>query len=145
MTRKLTLAALAVVLAGAAHAAGPPDPIMLRQAGQDLVLGDFTGIGAVVKLKGDVTKLEQPAKALARWMTQFPTLFPPGSDTGHNTKALPAVWSDQAGFQKAADKFIDAADKLAQLAKAGDADGVASQVKIVGEACGACHRAYRAK
>ena len=81
MTRKLTLAALAVVLAGAAHAAGPPDPIMLRQAGQDLVLGDFTGIGAVVKLKGDVTKLEQPAKALARWMTQFPTLFPPGSDT----------------------------------------------------------------
>jgi cytochrome c556 len=145
MTRKLALAVLAVVLAGTAHAAGPPDPILLRQAGQDLVLGDFTGIGAVVKLKGDVTKLEQPAKALARWMTVFPALFPPGSDTGHNTRALPAVWSDQAGFQKGADKLIDAADKLAQLAKAGDADGVAAQVKIVGEACGACHRAYRAK
>jgi len=144
MTRKLVLAVLALGLAGAAHAEAP-DPIVTRQAGQELVLGDFTGIRAVVALKGDLTKLEQPAKALARWMQQFPSQFPPGSDTGHDTKALPTVWSDPAGFRKAADTLIEAADKLAQLAKAGDADGVASQVKVVGDACGACHRTYRAK
>ena len=144
MTRKLALVVLALALAGAAHAAGP-DPIETRQAGQDLVLGTFSGIRAVVAAKGDVKTLEKPADALARWMRQFPSQFPPGSDTGHNTKALPAVWSDPAGFRKAADTLADAADKLAQLAKAGDADGVASQVKVVGDACGACHKTYRAR
>ncbi len=89
--------------------------------------------------------LEVPAKAMARWIRQYPTLFPPGSDQGHTTKALPAVWTDMAGFQKDADTMADAADKLAELAKAGDADGVAAQVKVVGDACGACHRAYRAR
>jgi cytochrome c556 len=144
MTRKLALVVLALALAGAAHAAGP-DPIETRQAGQDLVLATFSGIRAVVAAKGDVKTLEKPADALARWMRQFPSQFPPGSDTGHNTKALPTVWSDSAGFRKAADTLADAADKLAQLAKAGDADGVASQVKVVGDACGACHKTYRAR
>ncbi len=144
MMRKFALVVLALALTGAAHAAGP-DPIETRQAGQDLMLGNFTGIRAVVAAKGDVKTLEKPADALARWIRQFPLQFPPGSDTGHDTKALPAVWSDPAGFHKAADDLADAADKLARLAKAGDADGVASQVKVVGDACGACHRTYRAR
>lgn len=144
MMRKSAFVVLALGLTGAAHAAGP-DPIETRQAGQDLMLADFAGIRAVVAAKGDVKTLEKPADALARWIKQFPSQFPPGSDTGHDTKALPAVWSDSAGFQKAADNFVDAADKLAQLARAGDADGVASQVKVVGDACGACHKTYRAR
>jgi cytochrome c556 len=144
MMRKLALVALALGLTAAAHAAGP-DPIETRQAGQDLLNGDFAGIRAVVAAKGDVKTLEKPADAMARWMRQFPSQFPPGSDKGHDTKALPVVWSDSAGFQKAADAMADASDKLAQLAKAGDADGVASQIKVVGDACGACHRTYRAR
>jgi cytochrome c556 len=144
MTRKFALAILVFSLAGTAYAANP-DPILTRQAGQDLMQGDFTGISMVLTLKGDVKKLEQPAKAMARWMRQFPSQFPPGSDTGENTKALPTVWSDSAGFHKAADTMADAADKLAQLAAGGDVDGMAGQLKVVGQACGACHRAYRAR
>ena len=41
--------------------------------------------------------------------------------------------------------MADASDKLAELAKAGDAEGVTAQEKAVGDACGACHRAYRAR
>jgi cytochrome c556 len=82
---------------------------------------------------------------MARWIRQFPTQFPKGSDEGHNTKALPAIWLDPAGFQKAASDLSDAATKLAELAKAGDAEAVAAQVKIVGDACGACHRTFRAR
>ena len=119
--------------------------IELRQAGQDLLSSDFAGIRAVVAAKGDVKTLENPAKAMARWMRAFPSTFPPGSDTGNNTKALPAIWTDTAGFQKDANDMADAADKLSQLAKAGDADGMATQIKAVGEACAACHRTYRAK
>jgi cytochrome c556 len=136
----------AVVFAsiGVARADGM-NVIELRQAGQDLLASDFAGIRAVVAAKGDVKTLENPAKAMARWMRAFPSTFPPGSDTGNNTKALPAIWTDMAGFQKDANEMAEAADKLAQLAKAGDADAVATQIKAVGNACGACHKAYRAK
>lgn len=144
---KMKLALLTVVLlagAGVAQAEGP-DLIEVRQAGQGLVLGTFSGIRAVVADKGDIKKLEQPAKALQRWALVFPTLFPKGTETGHNTKALPTVWSDNAGFQKDALKFADAAGKLAEIAKTGDAEATAAQIKVVGQACAACHHEYRAK
>jgi cytochrome c556 len=137
---------LAAVLAGGAASAVQAQEfniIETRQAGQDLLSGDFGGIRAVVAAKGDVTKLEDPAKAMARWMKQFPSTFPAGSDKGRPTRALPAVWSDPEGFHKAADDFVAAADKLTELAKAGDAEGVAAQVKVVGDACAACHRTFR--
>ena len=107
--------------------------------------GSFDGIRATLAAKGDVTKLADTAKAMARWARNLPTLFPAGTETLHNTHALPAVWSDHAGFVKAANDLGDAADKLSALAKAGDAAGMADQVKAVGAACGACHRTYRAR
>jgi len=138
------LAAVALATVSIARAQGT-DPIETRQAGQDLLSADFTLIRAVVTAKGDVKQLEKPAEAMARWMRQFPSQFPKGSDQGHNTKALPAIWSDMAGFQKAANEMADSAVKLADFAKAGDAEGVAAQVKVVGDACAACHRTYRAR
>jgi len=145
MIRTTALAlGLALVTIGVTHAQ-TPDPIETRQAGQDLLSGDFAGIRAVVAAKGDVKTLENPAKAMARWMKQFPAQFPKGSETGHNTKAKPEIWSDNAGFLKAADTFVDASTKLAELAKAGDADGVTAQLKVVADACSACHRGYLAR
>ena len=146
MLRRLaTLAILAAAMGGGVAHADGPDVIETRQAGQDLLAGTYAGIRAVVAAKGDVKTLENPAKAMARWIRQFPTQFPKGSEEGHNTKALPAVWSDMAGFQKAANDFADASTKLAELAKAGDADAVAAQVKVVGDDCAACHRTFRAR
>jgi cytochrome c556 len=138
------LTALVLATAGIARA-DEMNVILLRQAGQDLLAGTFGGIRAVVAAKGDVKTLVQPATAMGKWMRVFPSTFPAGSDKGNNTKALPAIWTDTAGFQKDANDMAEAADKLAELAKAGDADGVATQIKAVGEACAACHRTYRAK
>jgi len=144
MNKIVLLAVVTIATTGIARAQSI-DVIETRQAGQDLLSGTFAGIRAVVAAKGDVKTLENPAKAMARWIRQFPTQFPKGSDQGHDTKALPVVWSDMAGFQKSANDMADASTKLAELAKAGDADGVAGQVKVVGDACGACHRTYRAR
>src|SRR5487761_2715394 len=117
MKRTLLLAVVATfAVAGLARAEGP-DPIAVRQAGQDLMLGTFTGIHGVLAAKGDISKLEEPAKAMAKWIRVFPSLFPPGSDKG-KTKALPAIWSDRSGFEKAAANLATAADKLAVLVKA---------------------------
>jgi cytochrome c556 len=140
------LAVLAIAAVGAAKAQAPAyDPIATRQAGQALLSGDFAGIRAVVAAKGDVKTLENPSKAMARWIRQFPTHFPKGSEQGHDTKALPAIWTDFADFQSRANDLAAAADKLAELAKAGDSDAVVVQVKVVGDACTACHRTYRAR
>jgi cytochrome c556 len=145
MTKRLAfLTVLIAATSGVAWAQGF-DVIETRQAGQDLLAADYAGIRAVVAAKGDVKTLEDPAKAMARWAAQYATLFPKGSDQGHNTKALPAIWSDMAGFQKNAQDLSAASTKLAQLARAGDAAGVAEQVKVVGGTCGACHRAFRAR
>ena len=145
MTRKLAvLTVLAIAAAGSAGAA-VYDPIETRQAGQDLLAGTFNGIKAVVAAKGDVKTLEVPAKAMARWITQFPTQFPKGSEQGHNTKALAAVWSEPAEFQMDANALATASTKLAELAKAGDAAGVEAQVKVVGDACATCHKTFRAR
>ena len=142
----MKLAVLAAVtglaVAGVANAEGY-DPIETRQAGQDLVSADFAGIRAVVNAKGDVKSVANPAKAIARWIRQFPTQFPKGSEQGHNTRARPDIWTNFADFQQRANDLADAADKLAQLADAGDAAGVVAQIKVVGEACAACHRSYR--
>jgi cytochrome c556 len=129
---------------GAAHADGL-DPIAIRQAGMSLQNGDFAFIRAVVAAKGDVKPLEGPAKAIAKWAAVIPTVFPKGTETGGDTKALPEIWSDPAGFKKIALALGDAATKLATDAKAGDADQVAADAKLMGEQCGACHKAYRAK
>jgi len=133
---------LALGVSGVAHAQAP-DPIETRQAGQDLLGSTYGGIRAALTAKADVKSLELPARAMARWMRQFPSQFVKGTEQGHDTKAAPAIWTDSAGFQKLVTAFADDSDKLAQFAKAGDADGVAAQVKVVGDGCGACHRGFR--
>ena len=121
------------------------DVIAVRQAGYALQGGDFAFIRSVVEAKGDVKPLEVPAKAIGKWASVVSTLFPKGSETGHDTKALPEIWSDHDGFNKIALKLVEVSDKLAIDAKAGNADEVAADTKLMGQQCGACHKAYRAK
>jgi cytochrome c556 len=143
MKKILLLGAVALIAATGMARADAPTPIEMRQTGLDLLSGSFGGIRAVVAAKGDVKTLEAPAKAMARFAALMPGLFPKGSEVG--TKAKPEIWSDMDGFVKAAAALGAASTKLAELAKAGDAEGVEAQVKLVGAACGACHNAYKAK
>jgi cytochrome c556 len=145
MVKKLALAALGAVLISGMAVAQELDIIELRQVGMDLQGGTYTGIRAVVGAKGDLKSLEKPARALERWGKDIPMVFPAGTEKGHNTKALPKIWSDSAGFQKAALKLSEEAGKLAVAAKANDADAVAAATKSVGDACKACHDSFRAR
>jgi len=111
----------------------------------ELTGGDFAYLRSVVAAKGDVKPLEVPAKAIARWAATIPAVFPAGSDKGGDTKALPEVWSDRAGFEKTASAMGAAAAKVVEAAKAGDPDAVAADTKALGEQCSACHERYRAK
>ncbi len=126
-----------------ARGADAPSPVETRQAGQDLVDAIEDGMVAVVKAKGDLRAVERGARAIARWMRQFPDQFPPGSDK--DSRATPAVWSDSAGFRRAADALVTEAQKLAEVAKGGDFEAVSAQIQAMDRACLACHRTFRAR
>ena len=142
-------AALLVLGAAGAMAQGaavsvPADTIIgARQAGFDLQAGNVTGMKAAIDAGTDVKGFRDAAKALSNWGHTIPLMFPDGTQTGHDTHALPAVWSDRAGFEKAAENFWTQADKLATLAEANDKAGFAAQYTATTQACGACHRNYR--
>jgi cytochrome c556 len=146
--KKTILLLLGVVTAwalGEARAQAPSfDIIETRQAGQDLLAAAFTGINQAAMNKLNTKRFVDPAAAIARWMKQFPSTFPAGSDHSPS-KALPAVWSDRAEFEQRAVSLMEAAEKLAAIAKTGKQSAFAAQVKVVGDGCTACHRQFRAK
>lgn len=147
----MALAAAALVLVGSVAAAaggrtGAPDAsadvIAGRQAAFRMSGALFGGLRAVGESGADPKSQAFAARSLAGWARAIPGMFPAGSDGG-KSKALPAVWSDRAGFEARAADYAAAAGKLADLAKAGDAAGFKAQLPAVGAACKACHDTYR--
>jgi cytochrome c556 len=138
----LVMAASVLTAAAATRRDDADQLIAARQAGFKLQGAAFGGMKGVIDAKGDVKTQAFAAGAIAAWARALPGLFPAGSDGG-TTKALPTVWSDRAGFEKAAETLATEAAKLADLAKAGDQPGFATQWGVVRNACSACHDKYR--
>ncbi len=122
----------------------PATLVAIRQAGyllQGANLGDLKR--AVDARTADVKPFKANAEAILAWSKVIPALFPKGTEK--DTKALPAVWSDRAGFEKAAANLSAAAETLVKAADANDPAAFAIAFKATADACGACHRPYRAK
>lgn len=120
------------------------DPIAERKAGLKRMAGHMEAIKGIVDGGGAVAPVAERAQDMTRFFEGFPALFPPGSDQGE-TKARPEVWSDRAGFEKAAANMVLATRKLGEAAGSGDASAVAAAFRETGGTCGACHRGYRAR
>ncbi len=144
MIKEIAVAA-ALVLAMGSAAKAQINPIETRQTGMDLVAATANGAKQIIAANGDIKSLEGAGKGIKRWGAVIPTLFPAGSDKGAVNKAGPAIWTDNAGFQKAAMALSTAGASLEAAAKAGDATAVGAAFKAVGEACGTCHKDYRLK
>ncbi|MBV9782299.1 MAG: cytochrome c [Acidisphaera sp.] len=123
----------------------PQEAIVARQASYKAQGQMFGAMKKAIDAKQDPAPFAPDAAWMSQWGQLIPSMFPPGSETGHDTKALPAIWSDKAGFDKDAANFNAAAAKLAQVATTNDKAAFAEQYQAVGETCGACHRAYRAR
>jgi cytochrome c556 len=97
--------------------------------------------------KGTTADVADKATAIAATAKQLSELVPKGSGRGDfpdkTTRALPAIWTDMAGFDKNAKALVAESAKLAGIAKAGDKDAITKQAAEVGKVCGACHKAYR--
>jgi cytochrome c556 len=83
-----------------------------------------------------------PAGSLAKWAHAVPAMFPAPVE-GVASRARPEVWSNRADFEAKSAAFAAATDRLAELARANDAEGFTAQWGAVRQTCGACHDAYR--
>jgi cytochrome c556 len=92
----------------------------------------------------DYATIEAKAKDIMGTSEQIPSLFPKGSTTG-KTKAKAEIWEKSDDFAKAAKNVNKAAGELAAAAKSGDDAAVTTKVKALGEACGGCHKQFRAE
>lgn len=67
------------------------------------------------------------------------------STKDEKSAALPAVFTDTAKFNEAADRLQTEVGKLVAISKSGDEAAVKAQLAATGKSCGACHETFREK
>ncbi|NCF23004.1 MAG: cytochrome c [Gammaproteobacteria bacterium] len=134
----------AIVLAFASPLLAGDDP---RHERHELM----EGVGDAAKPIGQMLKGEREFDAdvvmasletFDKAAAQFGELFPPGSETGEDTEAAPAIWEDRAGFEKALATWSDAVD-AAIAANPQTVEETKSVAGPIFNACKACHDDYR--
>lgn len=97
-------------------------------------------------LKGEVAFDADIANAgLAVWddvAGTFGEMFPEGSESGYDTEAAPAIWTDRAGFENELANFADAAG-AAVAANPQDLEALKAATGPVFKVCKSCHETYR--
>ncbi|MFV0475696.1 MAG: c-type cytochrome [Pikeienuella sp.] len=147
---KLGLVATLALGAGAALAQGPERAVGARKAVMQLNAHYLGQLGAMAK--GDVPYDADAAGAAAASLAKVAALdaramWPEGSDNGalgaDKTEALPVIWTNMDGFAAEAAALASASAALAEAA-GGGLDSLRGAMGPVGQACGACHKGFRA-
>ncbi|MBQ0919664.1 MAG: cytochrome c [Hydrogenophaga sp.] len=146
-----TLASLALAVATVSLSAPamaqfqkPEDAIKYRKAAMTVMSAHFGRIGAMASGKAPFdAKVAMDNAALVETLSKLPFAgFVPGTDKGE-TRALPAIWTEQAKFNAAAEKMQGEVAKLAAAAKTGNLDSVKTAFGAAGQSCKACHDDFR--
>lgn len=123
------------------------DAIQYRQ-GALFVLGQhFSRLGAMAngRVPFDAKAAQDNAEVVAQ-MAKLPwAAFGAGTDKGAPTKALPAIWAEQAKFKEHSDKLEAESVKLAAAAKTGNLDNLKASFGATAGTCKACHDSFRGK
>lgn len=133
----LSVSALGFAYAQAPAPARPADLVATRQASFGLLYGTWRGMRAAVAAKVEPKAYILPAKGIAAFGHQMPSLFPPGSGTGRI--GFDSIYENRADFEKAAAALAEAGNALVKATQANDAEAFAAGVKQLDEACGGCH------
>ena len=133
---------LASLFAMTAPALAQVDVIAARRDGLKGVARQMEGIKAVVDQRGDPRATGAVIGDMIGFFEGFPARFPAGSGSG-DTRALPAIWTDRAGFEAANGNMLTQLRALQAAANAGDQAAFGAAFQQTGAACGACHRPYR--
>jgi cytochrome c556 len=138
-----SLIAAALVSSSVNAAADDAAAIKYRQKVMDSVGGTMGAMSAIAKQ--EVTHPEHLAPLahnMANLTTIVPDVFPAGSGKG-DTKALPEIWSKPDAFKERVTAFVDAANKLDDVVKAGDMTAFPAVLGTLGKACKGCHDDFK--
>jgi cytochrome c556 len=142
-------AAILVTAAAAAQrvAAPPAQTIQTRQHNYKQMAAALKAVGdelrgsspSLAAIRRHSATLESYARQVLRW-------FPPGTgaEAGVRTRALPAIWSDRPGFERAGARLLVATRGLNAAARRGDLDRIRAALPAVRSACSGCHDDFRA-
>jgi len=136
------VAGIAVALLGLTGAAMAQDVITQRREGMRTEARQMEAIKAVIDARGDTRPLVERADTIAAFYRDLQALYPRGSDTGA-TRALPAIWTDPAGFETNRANIVVALGTLRAAAASGDLAATTAAFNQVGAVCGTCHRGFR--
>jgi cytochrome c556 len=142
--------ATAVGFAAIATLVQAADPITDRRDAMKSNGAAMKAISEILKVDGAVADIAPQAAKLNEVAMKLPTLFPAGSDQpqgkdpGH-TMAKPEIWQNQADFATKVKAFQDEAAMFNTAVAGGDMAAIKAEFDKVGEACGGCHKVYRAK
>ncbi|TCP61976.1 cytochrome c556 [Rhodovulum bhavnagarense] len=148
--RKVLLTALIAAAPAGAFAAGLEDLVEARRGYYKMLGANMAGLSAMAK--GDVEYDGARAETLAgnlKIMTQYNIghLYAPGTsnaDMPGKTRALPAIWEDQAGVGEKGMAYVQAVNELNEVAGLDKAE-MGKALQKVGGTCKGCHDDYRAK
>jgi cytochrome c556 len=126
-----------------AQFARPTDAIKYRQSAYSLIGTHFGRLGAMANGKVPFdAKVAAENAALVATLARLPgAAFPPGTETGGNTRAKPEIWKDTAKFNAAYEKMVAETAKLP--AAAGDAGSLKTAFGAALQTCKDCHEAFR--
>ncbi len=118
------------------------DPIAMRQTLMKDIASNVKLLAPIAQGKAafDATTVKAALEKIAADSKVVPTLFPIGSDTGV-TEASQKIWSDTAGFGKAAAAFQ--ADAAAAVAASGSLETFKPAFGKLASNCKACHTEFR--
>ena len=153
MKKKLLSACMAVVMGtGAGYASmvlaqqKPEVLVKQRQAAMTLIGKYFGPLGAMAqgKVPYDATVAARNSGYVAA-LSEMPWdgFHASTKDTSEKTRALPAIYENEAKFKEAADRFQKAAAKLPAAAK--DEAAFKAAAGETAKTCGGCHNDFRAK
>ncbi|XOV86013.1 MAG: c-type cytochrome [Pseudomonadota bacterium] len=113
-----------------------------REGVMKAIGGHMSSMGAILRGRVHSDEFGLHANAMADLAKVAPGVFPAGSG-GPKTEALPAIWEKPAEFSAAMDKFVSAANGIADAANNGGQIGPAMQA--LGQSCKGCHDNFRAE
>lgn len=124
----------------------PEDAIKYRKSVMTIQATHFGRIGAMVNGRVPFdAKIAADNAAIVETMSKLPwAAFGPGTDKGE-TRALPAIWTEQAKFKDAGDKMQAEVAKLSAAAKTGNLDAIKTAFGAAGQSCKACHDDFQQK
>ncbi len=153
MTALMLIAGLGLAGGAALAADTAPAPttpgakaVAIRQAHYKDLNGAFRTLNVELRKDApDKAVLATSAGQMRDLAAALPSWFPKGSgpEAGVPTAAKAEIWTDAAGFAAVANGIQTETAKLAEVATAGDLDGLKTEVRATGAACKACHDKYR--